>query len=160
MSGLDYFISARGSDFSYSCKHGLAMNFLRGRFWLPAVSLPRQRHDILHFSCCPLSHVLHVTLANLQKFEFEFHLRSSPSAFCGWSLLATPCWRDTTRSKQLSTVAILGFLFRYYNVFYLVISIASLLRFQPASLLCSLISSGTEDGKWTCTRFTSKRSAH
>ena len=32
------------------------------------------------------------------------------------SLLATPCWRDPTRSKQLSTVAILGFQFGLYHV--------------------------------------------
>ena len=37
----------------------------------------------LDFSCCPLSRVLHVTLANLRKFGFEFHLRSSPSALSG-----------------------------------------------------------------------------
>ena len=37
-------------------------------------------------SCCPLSSVLHVTLANLQKLGFEFHLRSSPSAFNGCSV--------------------------------------------------------------------------
>ena len=29
---------------------------------------------------------------------------------------ATPCWRDPTRSKQLSTVAILGFQFGLYHV--------------------------------------------
>ena len=36
-------------------------------------------NDILDFSYCPLSRVLHVTLANWQEFRFEFHLRSSPS---------------------------------------------------------------------------------
>ena len=44
-------------------------------------------------------------------FRFEFHLRSSPSAFCGYgravdlitSLLATPCWRYPARSKQRLT---------------------------------------------------------
>ena len=35
------------------------------------------------FSCSPLSRVLHVTVANHQKFGFEFHLRSSSSAFSG-----------------------------------------------------------------------------
>ena len=30
--------------------------------------------------------------------------------------LATPCWQDPTRSKQLSTVAILGFQFGLYHV--------------------------------------------
>ena len=39
------------------------------------------------------------------------------------SLLATPCWRDPTRSKQLSTVAILGFQFGLHHV---VVSLASL----------------------------------
>ena len=83
--------------------------------------LPRfsnTKHDILDFSCCPLSRIL-------QKFRFEFHLRSSPFAFRGYgwsvdqlitSLLATPCWWDPTRSKQLSTVAILGFQFGLYHV--------------------------------------------
>ena len=28
---------------------------------------------------CPLSRVLHVTLANWQEFGFDFHQRSSPS---------------------------------------------------------------------------------
>ena len=56
---------------------------LRDSFCLFTVSLSRQQHDVLDFSCCPLSRVLHVTLANLQKFGFEFHLRSSPSAAFG-----------------------------------------------------------------------------
>ena len=49
--------------------------------WSTSRLFPRQReqHDILDFSYCPLSRVLHVTLANWQEFEFEFHLRSSPS---------------------------------------------------------------------------------
>ena len=46
------------------------------------------------------------------------------------SLLATPCWQDSTRSKQLSTVAILGFQFGLYHVvplsFLLSVSLASL----------------------------------
>ena len=45
---------------------------LRHSFCLSTVSLSRQRHDILDFSCCLLSRVLHVTLANLQRFGFEF----------------------------------------------------------------------------------------
>ena len=49
-----------------------------------AVSLSRQRHDILDFSCCPPPRVLLVTLGNLQNFGFEFHLRSSPSAFSAY----------------------------------------------------------------------------
>ena len=59
--------------------HGLAMIFLRDSLCLSAAFLSRQRHDILDFSCCPLSRVLHVTLANWQEFGFEFHLRSLPS---------------------------------------------------------------------------------
>ena len=42
------------------------VSFLWDSFCLSAVS--RQRHDILNFSCCPLSLVLHVTRPNLQKF--------------------------------------------------------------------------------------------
>ena len=59
------------------------MIFLRDSLCLSAVSLSRQRHDILDFSYCPLSRALHVTLANWQRFGFEFHLRSSPSAYSG-----------------------------------------------------------------------------
>ena len=59
----------------------LAMISLRDSLCLSAVSLSRQRHDILDFSNYPLSRVLHVTLANWQRFGFEFHLRPSPSAF-------------------------------------------------------------------------------
>ena len=44
-------------------------------------------------------------------FRFEFHLRSSPSTFCGYgravdlitSLLAKPCWPYQARSKQRLT---------------------------------------------------------
>ena len=53
--------------------------FSCGTVCLSADTLSRQRHDILDFSNCPLSPVLHVTLANWQGFGFEFHLRSSPS---------------------------------------------------------------------------------
>ena len=52
---------------------------LRTSAWEATVSLSRQWHDILDFSYCPLSRVLHTTLANLHGFEF--HLRSSPSTF-------------------------------------------------------------------------------
>ena len=55
---------------------------------------------ILDFSYCPLSPVLHVTLANLKRFGFEFYPRSSSAAFSWYddqsgdqlitSLLATP----------------------------------------------------------------------
>ena len=58
--------------------------FLWDSLCLSAVSLSRQRHDILDFSYRPLSRVLHVTLANWQGFGFEFHLRSSPSAYSGF----------------------------------------------------------------------------
>ena len=87
------------------------MIFLRDSFCLSAVSLSRQRHDILDFPYCPLPRVLHVTLVKVLRFGFEFHLRSSPSAFCGYgravdlitSLLATPCWPYQARSKQRLT---------------------------------------------------------
>ena len=59
--------------------HGLAMIFLRDSLCLSVVTLSRQRRDILDFSDCPLSRVLHVTLGNWKGFGFEFHLRSSPS---------------------------------------------------------------------------------
>ena len=36
--------------------------------------------SIMDFSYCPLSRVLRVTVASLQKIGFEFHLRSSPTA--------------------------------------------------------------------------------
>ena len=67
------------SDMLLIFQHGLAMILLRDSLCLSAVFLSRQRHDILDFSNCPLSRVLHVTLANWQEFGFEFHLRSSPS---------------------------------------------------------------------------------
>ena len=37
------------------------------------------KSKFLQIGQCPLSRVLHVTLANLQTFGFEFHLRLSPS---------------------------------------------------------------------------------
>ena len=58
--------------------------FFCGTVCVSAVTLSRQRHDILDFSHCPLSRVLHVTLANWQRFGFEFHLRSSPSVFSAY----------------------------------------------------------------------------
>ena len=51
----------------------------RSKLVCVVVLLSGQRHDILDFCYCPLSRVLHVTLANWQEFGFEFHLRSSPS---------------------------------------------------------------------------------
>ena len=56
-----------------------------GQFFLSAVSLSRQ-----DFSYCPLSRILHVTLANWQRFGFEFHLGSSPSAFSGFVNISQP----------------------------------------------------------------------
>ena len=70
--------------------HGLAMIFLWDSLCLSAVSLSRQRHDIPDFSCCPLSRVLHVALVNWQRFGFEFHLRSSPSAYSGFVNISRP----------------------------------------------------------------------
>ena len=59
------------------------------------------------FSCCPLSRV-----SQSAKIWVSFGHRH---LHCRWSvnqlitlLLAIPCWRDPTRSKQLFTVAILG----------------------------------------------------
>ena len=61
------------SRISYRCRDKETADrqsiFLRNS--LSTVSLLRQRHDILDFACCPLSGVLHVTLANLQKIGFE-----------------------------------------------------------------------------------------
>ena len=94
------------------------MYFLRDSFCLSTVSLSRQRHDNLDFAYCPLSR------DNPQTFGSEFHLRSLPCAFYRRSVkqpvalllsVATPCWRDPTRSKQLFTVAILGFPFGLYR---------------------------------------------
>ena len=70
--------------------HGLAMIFLGDSLRLSAVSLSRQRHDILTFSYCPLSRVLHVTLANWQRFGFAFHLRSSLFAYSGFVNISRP----------------------------------------------------------------------
>ena len=81
-------------------------DFLRDRFYLSAVSLSRLQHDFLDFSYCPLSRVLHVTLANWQRFKFEFHLRSSPSAFSGCMDISRPadyfitCYTVLTRPNK------------------------------------------------------------
>ena len=66
------------------------MIFLQDSLCLSAVSLSPQPHDILDFSYSPLSRVLHVTLANWQRFGFEFHLRSSPSAYSGLVNISRP----------------------------------------------------------------------
>ena len=86
-----------------------AMIFLRDSLCLSAVSLSRQRHDILDISCCPLSSVLDVTLTNGQGFEFEVHLRSSPSAFSGFVNVSRPanyfttCYTVLTRPNKVET---------------------------------------------------------
>ena len=59
------------------------MIFLRASFCLSAVSLSRQRHDILGFSLLSFVARFAFDMANPQKFGSEFHLRSSPSAFRG-----------------------------------------------------------------------------
>ena len=80
------------------------------------------------------SRVLHVTFDNQKKFEFELHLRSLLYAFCRqYSLCsnffaATPHWQDPTRSKQLSTVAILCFQLGRCDV---VVELRLLRRNQP-----------------------------
>ena len=51
------------------------------------------------------------------------------------SLLATPCWRDPTRSKQLSRVAIFGFQFGLYHV---VVPLSFLRSNQPWITVTSL----------------------
>ena len=120
-------------------KFSLAMILLRNSFCMSARSFSiaaRTWYSVFFY--CPLSPVLHVTLANWQRFRFEFHLRSSPDLHLVGivdqlitSLLATPCWRDPTRSKQLSTVAILGFQFGLYHA---VAPLSSLRSISLASL--------------------------
>ena len=89
--------------------HGLAMIFLQDSLCLSAVSLSWQRHDILDFSYCPLSRALHVTLANWQRFGFEFHLRSSPSAYSGFVNISrtaeyfTACYTMLKRPNKVET---------------------------------------------------------
>ena len=71
-----------------------------------------RRNDMIfciQFSYCPLSRVLHVTLANWQRFGFEFHLRSSPSAFSGYMDISRPadyfitCYTMPTRPNKVET---------------------------------------------------------
>ena len=65
------------------------------------------------FSYCPLSCILHVTLANGQGFGFEFHLSSSPSAFSGFVNVSQPadyfttCYTVLMRPNKVET-AVLG----------------------------------------------------
>ena len=94
----------------FNTPHGLAIIFLRDSLCLSAVSLSRQRNDhLLDFSYCPLSRVLHVTLANWQRFGFEFHLRSPPPAYSGFvniSRLAeyfTACYTVLKRPNKVET---------------------------------------------------------
>ena len=86
-----------------------------------------QRHDILDFSYGPLSRVLHVTLTNWQRFRFQFHLRSSPSAFSEYMDISRQadyfkaCYTVLRRPNEVETavhrpVAILGFQFGLYYV--------------------------------------------
>ena len=80
----------------------------------------------VEFSCCSLSRVLHVTLANWQRFGFEFHLRSLPSAFSEYMDISRPadyfiaCYTVLTRPNKVETavhaVAIVGFQFGLYHV--------------------------------------------
>ena len=68
--------------------------FVRGSLCLSTVSLSRQRLDILDFTCCLLSPVLHVTLAKYwQKFRFKFHLMSSLSVFSEYMGISYPASR-------------------------------------------------------------------
>ena len=82
------------------------MIFLRDSLCLSAVSLSRQRHDILDFSYRPLPRLLHVTLANRQRLGFEFHLSSSPSAYSGFVNIGRPaaaCYTVLKRPNKVET---------------------------------------------------------
>ena len=88
---------------------GTIGQFSCGTVCLSAVYLSRQWHDILDFSNCPLSRVLHVTLFNWQGFGFEFHLGSSPSAFSGFVNISQPaayftaCYTVLKRPNKVET---------------------------------------------------------
>ena len=53
--------------------------------------------------------ISHVTLANWQKFGFEFHLRSSPAAFSGFVNISQPaayftaCYTVLKRPDKVET---------------------------------------------------------
>ena len=85
------------------------MIFLRDSLCLSPVSLSRQRHDIMDFSYCPLSRILHVPLANWQRFVSEFQLRSSPSAYSGFVNISRPdeyftaCYTVLKRHNKVET---------------------------------------------------------
>ena len=63
----------------------------------------------INFSYCPLPCVLHATLANWQRFGFEFHLRSSPSAYSGFVNISRPaeyftaCYTVLKRPNKVET---------------------------------------------------------
>ena len=67
------------------------------------------RYSGMDFSYCPLSRVLHVILANWQGFGFEFHLRSSTSAFSGFMNVSQPaayftaCYTVLKRPNKVET---------------------------------------------------------
>ena len=88
------------------------MIFLRDSLCLSAVSLSRQRLDILDFSYCPWSCVLHVTLANWRGFGFEFHLRSTNCML--HSLLHRA--EETQQGRNSSPRLQFGFQFGLYRV--------------------------------------------
>ena len=115
------------------------------RWWLPqmclsTVSLSRQRHDIVDFSYRPLSHVLHVHWPmGMQDLDLSFIWGHHHLHFAGrliTSKLATPWGRDPTRSKQLSTVPILGFQFGLYHA----VAPLSFLRSISLALLFAILS--------------------
>ena len=67
--------------------------------------------------------ILRVTLTNWQRFGLEFHLRSSPSAFSGYTLdISRPadyfitCYTLLTRPNKVETAVLLGFQFGLYRV--------------------------------------------
>ena len=88
-------------------QHGLAMIFLRDSFCLSAVFLSRQRHDILDFSCGPLSRVLQVVIWKKSDLSFiwthyQLHLVDDRSINrLLHYFLSTRYWRHPKRSKQL-----------------------------------------------------------
>ena len=109
---------------------------------LSAVSLSRQRHDILDFSYWPLSCVLHVTDWPIGKgldpsFTWGHHHLHLASIWISVDQLITSqltksCWRNPTWSKQLSMDAILGFQCGLYHV---VFSLSFLLSISPCIIV-------------------------
>ena len=111
------------------------MIFLWDSFCLSAVSLSRQWHDILDFSYC-----FACDIGQLAKIWIWVSSEVITICISGMWIsvdqlftwyLASPCWRDPTRSKQLSTVANLGFQFGLYRV---VASLSFLRSISLASL--------------------------